>query len=97
MKRKITVAFLGGWKHQHFCHMKPLLGKSLSMNFNFIFIRLEFKITILKRFMVTAHEFFSFIWLNWVHIFALSFQKKKKFKSPKYQPRYKNMKNRLEL
>lgn len=55
MKRKITVASLGGWKHQHFCYMKPLLGKSLSMNLNFIFIRLEFKITILKRFMVTAH------------------------------------------
>ena len=88
MKRKITVASLGGWKHQHFCYMKPLLGKSLSMNLNFIFIRLEFKITILKRFMVTAHlrrpkknHFFSFIWLNWVHIFALSFQKEKKFKS----------------
>lgn len=88
MKRKITVASLGGWKHQHFCYMKPLLGKSLSMNLNFIFIRLEFKITILKRFMLTAHlrrpkknHFFSFIWLNWVHIFALSFQKEKKFKS----------------
>ena len=55
MKRKITVASLGGWKHQHFCYMKPLLGKSLSINLNFIFIRLEFKIMILKRFMVTAH------------------------------------------